>query len=120
MLLPPFLHFTLFVGYAYRVINQIFAEVDDHIDKDTLITDLKMSALPSLYHQFVRLIKLLVNFNYRAFLIFAIVVVIDPLLSFLIIQQMDNKHEDRGQVIILFQDMLEVVTRDIMEEQFSG
>jgi len=33
---------------------------------------------------------------------------------------MDNKQEDRGQVVILFQDMLEVVTRDIMEEQFSG
>ncbi|ONK73450.1 uncharacterized protein A4U43_C04F31620 [Asparagus officinalis] len=75
-----------------EVINQIFAEVDDHIAKDTLITDLKMSALPSLYNQFVRLIKLL----------------------------MDNKQEDKGQVVILFQDMLEVVTRDIMEEQFSG
>jgi hypothetical protein len=34
-------------------------------------------------------------------------------------QQKNNK-EDQGQVIILFQDMLEVVTRDIMDEQFSG
>jgi callose synthase len=30
--------------------------------------------------------------------------------------QLDNKHEDRDQVVILFQDMLEVVTRDIMME----
>lgn len=32
------------------------------------------------------------------------------------ILQLDNKQEDRDQVVILFQDMLEVVTRDIMME----
>jgi callose synthase len=31
-----------------------------------------------------------------------------------------NKEEDLGQVVILFQDMLEVVTRDIMEDQELG
>ena len=30
--------------------------------------------------------------------------------------QLVNKPEDRDQVVILFQDMLEVVTRDIMME----
>lgn len=34
--------------------------------------------------------------------------------------QLRNNNEDQGQVIILFQDMLEVVTRDIMDEQLSG
>lgn len=29
---------------------------------------------------------------------------------------MDNKEEDRGQVVILFQDMHEVVSKDIMED----
>lgn len=33
---------------------------------------------------------------------------------------MENRQEDRDQVVILFQDMLEVVTRDIMDEQISG
>ena len=33
--------------------------------------------------------------------------------------QLENKQEDRDQVVILFQDMLEVVTRDIMEDQLS-
>lgn len=33
--------------------------------------------------------------------------------------QLANKAEDRDQVVILFQDMLEVVTRDIMEDQIS-
>ncbi|XP_058115223.1 callose synthase 3-like isoform X2 [Magnolia sinica] len=51
-----------------------------------------MSALPSLCDHFVKLIKYL----------------------------LDNKPEERDRVIILFQDMLEVVTRDIMEEQFSS
>lgn len=31
--------------------------------------------------------------------------------------QLDNNPKDRDQVVILFQDMLEVVTRDIMEDQ---
>lgn len=34
----------------------------------------------------------------------------------LFVLQLDNKREDRDQVVILFQDMLEVVTRDIMME----
>lgn len=33
-----------------------------------------------------------------------------------LILQLENKQEDRDQVVILFQDMLEVVTRDIMME----
>ncbi|XP_072986572.1 callose synthase 3-like [Typha latifolia] len=75
-----------------KVIDIIFNQVDIHIENDKLISDLKMSALPALYEQFVKLIKYL----------------------------MDNKPEDRGQVVILFQDMLEVVTRDLMEEQLSS
>lgn len=37
----------------------------------------------------------------------------NPYVQFL---QLENKQEDRDQVVILFQDMLEVVTRDIMME----
>ena len=40
------------------------------------------------------------------------------ILLILSMQQKNNK-EDLGQVIILFQDMLEVVTRDIMEDQLT-
>ncbi|EMS53860.1 hypothetical protein TRIUR3_10709 [Triticum urartu] len=36
---------------------------------------------------------------------------------FLLASKQKNKAEDKGQVIILFQDMLEVVTRDIMDEE---
>ncbi|XP_019152063.1 PREDICTED: callose synthase 3 [Ipomoea nil] len=71
-----------------KVIEIIFSEVDKHIVAGNLISQFKMSALPSLYDLFVKLIKYL----------------------------LDNKPEDRDQVVILFQDMLEVVTRDIMEE----
>ncbi|XP_077231016.1 callose synthase 3-like [Tasmannia lanceolata] len=75
-----------------EVINKIFEEVDKHISEDTLISELKMSALPILYDHFVNLMNYLMN----------------------------NKPEDRDQVVILLQDMLEVVTRDIMDEQFSS
>nr|GMD67382.1 callose synthase 3-like [Ipomoea batatas] len=71
-----------------EVIEIIFSEVDKHIEAGNLISQFKMSALPSLYELFVKLIKYLLA----------------------------NKPEDRDQVVILFQDMLEVVTRDIMEE----
>ncbi|KAK6925713.1 1,3-beta-glucan synthase subunit FKS1-like, domain-1 [Dillenia turbinata] len=70
------------------VINFIFSEVDKHIEAGDLIREYKMSALPSLYKHFVKLIIYLRN----------------------------NDKEDRDQVVILFQDMLEVVTRDIMME----
>ncbi|KAJ6809888.1 callose synthase 3-like [Iris pallida] len=75
-----------------EVIGAIFDKVDEHIKNDTLIKELKMSALPILNDRFERLIKIL----------------------------MDNKQEDRDQVVILLQDMLEVVTRDIMEEEVSS
>uniref|UniRef100_A0ACD5VE27 Uncharacterized protein n=1 Tax=Avena sativa TaxID=4498 RepID=A0ACD5VE27_AVESA len=73
-------------------IEKIFKMVDDHIADDTLIKELHMSNLPTLSKKFIELLDIL---------------------------QKNNK-EDQGQVIILFQDMLEVVTRDIMEEQLSG
>jgi callose synthase len=38
----------------------------------------------------------------------------------LFVLQQKNKEEDLGQVVILFQDMLEVVTRDIMEDEQLG
>ncbi|XP_044483306.1 callose synthase 3-like [Mangifera indica] len=76
-----------------RVIEYIFGEVEKHIEKETLIEEYKMSALPSLFEHFVKLIKYL----------------------------LDNKQEDKDQVVIIFQDMLEVVSRDIMmEDQISS
>ncbi|GJT09449.1 callose synthase 3 [Tanacetum coccineum] len=73
-----------------KVINEIFEEVDKHIENGNLVRDFKMSALPILYDHVVKLINYLLL----------------------------NKQEDRDQVVILFQDMHEVVTRDIMEDQF--
>ncbi|KAL3637979.1 Callose synthase 3 [Castilleja foliolosa] len=71
-----------------EVIEYIFSEVDKHIEADNLLIEYKLNALPSLYELFVKLVKYL----------------------------LDNKQEDRDQVVILFQDMLEVVTQDIMME----
>ncbi|AQK80738.1 Putative glycosyl transferase family protein [Zea mays] len=81
---------TLVFGQREKdVLAQIFAVVDQHIEDETLIKDLNMRNLPALSKKFVELLELLQK----------------------------NKEEDLGQVVILFQDMLEVVTRDIMEEQ---
>lgn len=42
------------------VIKELFSKVDEHIEKGDLIREFNMSALPSLYDQFVRLIEYLV------------------------------------------------------------
>ncbi|GMP62506.1 hypothetical protein CsSME_00024598 [Camellia sinensis var. sinensis] len=70
------------------VINDIFSEVDLHMQEDDLIRVLNMSALPSLYEQFVQLIEYL----------------------------RENKKEDKDKVVIVLLNMLEVVTRDIMDD----
>ncbi|KAE8718759.1 Callose synthase 4 [Hibiscus syriacus] len=76
-----------------KVIDDIFSKVDKRITDGSLIKTYKMSALPSLYDHIVKLIKLL----------------------------LDNKPDERGQVVLCFQDMLEIVTKDIMaEEEFSS
>ncbi|KAK1670165.1 hypothetical protein QYE76_058324 [Lolium multiflorum] len=85
--------YALVVGLRERdFIEKIFKAVDDHIAEETLIKELNMSNLPTLSKKFIELLDILKK----------------------------NNKEDRGQVIILFQDMLEVVTRDIMDEQLSG
>ncbi|KAI3444935.1 hypothetical protein Pfo_001600 [Paulownia fortunei] len=70
------------------VINEIFSKVDHHIEQGDLLLEFNMSALPSLYDQFVQLIEYL----------------------------RENKKEDKDQVVIVLLNMLEVVTRDIMED----
>ncbi|CAM0870224.1 unnamed protein product [Alopecurus aequalis] len=72
-----------------RVINNIFEEVEKCIAEDKVITDLNMRSLPDLYDKFVELVEYLKK----------------------------NDDEDRVAVIKIFQDMLEVVTKDIMEDQ---
>ncbi|KAM7266626.1 hypothetical protein ACFE04_004523 [Oxalis oulophora] len=75
-----------------KIINEIFNKIEEHIEKDDLISELNMSALPSLYGQFVRLIEYLRN----------------------------NRKEDENEVVIILLNMLEIVTRDIMEDEVPG
>ncbi|PQQ19843.1 callose synthase 2 [Prunus yedoensis var. nudiflora] len=72
-----------------KVINDIFTIVDAHIAEGNLTTEFNMSALPSLHEQFVQLIDYLLK----------------------------NEKEDKDQVVIVLLNMLEVVTRDIMEDE---
>ncbi|GKV12593.1 hypothetical protein SLEP1_g23715 [Rubroshorea leprosula] len=72
-----------------KVIDYIFTEVDRRLEEDNLIKEYKMSALPSFHEHFVKLIGFL----------------------------LENKEEHRNDVVIIFQDMLEVVMRDIMMEE---
>ncbi|KAF3976520.1 hypothetical protein CMV_000294 [Castanea mollissima] len=75
-----------------EIINEIFSKVDYHIEKQDLIEELNMSALPSLCEQFIMLIKYL----------------------------LENKKEDKDQVVIVLLNMLEIVTRDILEEEVNS
>nr|XP_017246674.1 PREDICTED: callose synthase 2-like isoform X1 [Daucus carota subsp. sativus] len=79
----------LVLGHREKiVIEEIFSKVDQHIRQDDLTSVLNMSALPSLCDQFVQLIEYL----------------------------KENKQEDKDQIVIVLLNMLEVVTRDIMDD----
>ncbi|KAL8139202.1 hypothetical protein V2J09_005203 [Rumex salicifolius] len=70
------------------VIEDIFSKVEHLIAEDKLLSELNMSSLPELYKQFVKLIEFL----------------------------KENKPEDKNNVVITLLDMLEIVTRDIMDD----
>ncbi|KAK7243498.1 hypothetical protein RIF29_38296 [Crotalaria pallida] len=74
------------------VINNIFQRVDEHIENGNLLSELNLSALHNLYDRFVKLIECL----------------------------MENKKEVKDQIVILLLDMLEIVTRDIMDGEVEG
>ncbi|XP_078440418.1 callose synthase 3-like [Wolffia australiana] len=74
-----------------ETITQIFGIVDDHLNKDT-VSKLNLCALHTLYEKFVDLTKLLLK----------------------------NDAEDKDQVVLLFQDMLEVAAKDILEDELSS
>ncbi|KAK9749775.1 hypothetical protein RND81_02G149100 [Saponaria officinalis] len=69
-----------------RIISNIVKEVEINISKNTLLTNFRMSALPALYKKFVELLGYL----------------------------RDGNSSKRDSVVLLLQDMLEVVTRDMM------
>ncbi|XP_028064548.1 callose synthase 3-like isoform X3 [Camellia sinensis] len=82
------IHFLVLGEREQIVINEIFSKVDHHIQEGDLISELNMSALPSLYEQFLQLIEYLI----------------------------ENRKEDKDEVVIVLLNILEVVTRDIMED----
>ncbi|KAK4780315.1 hypothetical protein SAY87_016421 [Trapa incisa] len=68
-----------------RIVKGIFKEVGSHISKNTFLQTFKMKALSTLCEKFVELVGILKD--------------ADP--------------EKRGRVVLLLQDMLEVVSRDL-------
>ncbi|KAH9320865.1 hypothetical protein KI387_015504, partial [Taxus chinensis] len=69
-----------------RIIEIILKEVEANISKNTLLANFRMSALPTFYRKFVELIEILRK----------------------------GEASMRDNVILLLQDMLELVTRDMM------
>ncbi|KAJ8432608.1 LOW QUALITY PROTEIN: hypothetical protein Cgig2_032889 [Carnegiea gigantea] len=69
-----------------RMISIIIKEVEANISKNTLLTNFRMSALPSLCQKFVELVGFL----------------------------RDGNPSKRDSVVLVLQDMLEVITRDMM------
>ncbi|KAL8143622.1 hypothetical protein V2J09_016654 [Rumex salicifolius] len=69
-----------------RIISIIIKEVESSISKSTLLANFRMRELPNLYKKFVTLVGLL----------------------------RDGNPDNRGAVVLILQDMLEVVTCDMM------
>ncbi|KAL7588235.1 hypothetical protein Lser_V15G39895 [Lactuca serriola] len=78
---------ALVVGHTEkRIIGIIIKEVESNISKNTFLTNFRMGSLPTLRNQFVKLVESLKEAD-------------------------ESKH---NTVVLLLQDMLEVVTRDMM------
>ncbi|KAL4186373.1 hypothetical protein AMTRI_Chr09g13790 [Amborella trichopoda] len=75
-----------------KVVEHLLEKVDKAIENNELTKQFNMSYLLVLYKHFVKLIEFL----------------------------KENNKENRGQVVIVFQDMLEVVIRDIMDESIAS
>ncbi|KAE9584923.1 putative 1,3-beta-glucan synthase [Lupinus albus] len=86
------INFLVLGGREKKVINNIFQKIDEYIDNASLLSELDLSALPSLYDRFVKLIECL----------------------------LENKMEVKNQIVILLIDMLEIATRDIVEVEVEG
>ncbi|KAL2498594.1 Callose synthase 5 [Abeliophyllum distichum] len=69
-----------------RIIGIIFKEVESNIQKNTFLANFRMKPLPNLYKKFVELVEIL----------------------------KDGDPSKKDRVVLLLQDMLEVVTRDMM------
>ncbi|KAG8383820.1 hypothetical protein BUALT_Bualt04G0053600 [Buddleja alternifolia] len=69
-----------------RIIGIIIKEVESHISKHTFLANFRMKALPDLWKKFVELMEIL----------------------------KDSDPSQKDRVVLLLQDMLEVVTRDMM------
>ncbi|CAI9753068.1 unnamed protein product [Fraxinus pennsylvanica] len=69
-----------------RIIGIIFKEVESNIHKSTFLANFRMKPLPNLYKKFVELVEIL----------------------------KDGDPSKKDRVVLLLQDMLEVVTRDMM------
>lgn len=103
-----------------RVVSSIFKEIESHISKNTFLQNFKMKALPTLCEKFVELVGILVRhflnccqlhcnmmqlfWNYFPF---------TPTNKNKYLLQKDADPEKRGRVVLLLQDMLEVVSRDM-------
>eukprot|EP00267_Zea_mays_P042894 XP_020394929.1 uncharacterized protein LOC100502361 isoform X3 [Zea mays] len=107
-----------------RVINKIFVEVEKCISEDKVIADLNMRALPDLYFKFVELVNYLLRTNWargttrRVITTWRTVAARVPA-STRKPTRKENDEKDRSAVIKIFQDMLEVVTRDIFDDHLS-
>lgn len=101
------------------VIDEIFSRVDHHIQEEDLIKELNMSALPSLYENFVQLIEYLVSIediqNFCILVAEGLKVKFQLNVLWVFLQR-ENKREDKDKVVIVLLNMLEIVTRDIIED----
>ncbi|XP_042472320.1 putative callose synthase 8 [Zingiber officinale] len=69
-----------------RVLETIFDEIESSLKKSRLLVDFQMNELPVLHDKFIHLVELLFN----------------------------NKPDDREKVVIILQDIVDILTKDMM------
>lgn len=109
------------VPVVFSVVDGIFNEIETSISNTSLLTDFKMTELPNLHDKFIQLIELLVSCNLiivQTFFLLICPFLLTTNLFFRIMRHVFvkfvNKQVHRDRVVILLQDIVEILVKDMM------
>jgi len=105
---------------VFRVVSSILNEIEESMERSSLLEDFKMSELPALKAKCIQLVELLVTItieNESVKIDYAVIshcwLLKDNILQFL---KLEGNENQSGNVVKVLQDMFELVTYDMMTD----
>lgn len=105
---------------VFRVVSSILNEIEESMERSSLLEDFKMSELPALKAKCIQLVELLVTITIENESVKIDYAVISHcwLLKYNILQflKLEGNENQSGNVVKVLQDMFELVTYDMMTD----